>query len=142
MIGRNLLLALSALGVASAQVYGNSKSSSTKKAAAPATTAASSGGAVQTIQVGKSGLTYTPDSITAKVGDQIEFQFDSAGHSVAEGTFGKPCQPDGDSAFWSGFPKPGGNPFTITVNSTDPMWFYCAQVGHCQAGMVGVINPP
>ena len=29
-----------------------------------------------------------------------------------------------------------GKPFTITVNSTDPMWFYCATPSHCQLGMV------
>jgi hypothetical protein len=34
------------------------------------------------------------------------------------------------------------NVFTVMVNSTDPIWFYCGQVGHCQGGMVGVINPP
>lgn len=32
--------------------------------------------------------------------------------------------------------------FLVTVNSTDPIYFYCGQIGHCQAGMVGVINPP
>lgn len=32
--------------------------------------------------------------------------------------------------------------FTLTINDTNPIWLYCAQVGHCQAGMVAVINPP
>lgn len=32
--------------------------------------------------------------------------------------------------------------FTIDVNSTAPIWFYCATGKHCQGGMVGVINPP
>ena len=31
--------------------------------------------------------------------------------------------------------------FTYTVKSTDPQVFYCAQLVHCQMGMVGVINP-
>jgi hypothetical protein len=26
------------------------------------------------------------------------------------------------------------------VNDTTPIWFYCGVPGHCQAGMVGVIN--
>lgn len=30
--------------------------------------------------------------------------------------------------------------FTMTVNSTDPMFMYCAQGKHCQAGMVLTIN--
>jgi uncharacterized cupredoxin-like copper-binding protein len=32
--------------------------------------------------------------------------------------------------------------FTVTVNDTNPIWFYCGVPTHCQAGMVGVINPP
>jgi hypothetical protein len=30
--------------------------------------------------------------------------------------------------------------FTITINSTTPLWFYCAQAQHCQSGMAMVIN--
>lgn len=32
--------------------------------------------------------------------------------------------------------------FIVTVNSTDPIWFYCSLDAHCIAGMVGVVNPP
>jgi hypothetical protein len=31
--------------------------------------------------------------------------------------------------------------FTVTVNGTSPMWFYCSQAKHCQSGMVFAINP-
>jgi len=31
--------------------------------------------------------------------------------------------------------------FTITVENDDPIFIYCSQGGHCQGGMVGVINP-
>jgi plastocyanin len=31
--------------------------------------------------------------------------------------------------------------FVYTVRNTDPQVFYCAQLVHCQMGMVGVINP-
>lgn len=30
--------------------------------------------------------------------------------------------------------------FTITVNDTKPIWYYCGFPNHCQGGMVGVIN--
>ena len=30
----------------------------------------------------------------------------------------------------------------MTVTGTSPIWFYCGQTGHCQQGMVGVINEP
>lgn len=32
--------------------------------------------------------------------------------------------------------------FTIAINDTKPIWFYCSQAKHCQSGMVGVINAP
>jgi hypothetical protein len=33
--------------------------------------------------------------------------------------------------------------FSVTVNDTKPIFFYCSQTvaTHCQAGMVGVVNP-
>lgn len=31
--------------------------------------------------------------------------------------------------------------FTVMINDTKPIWFYCATQKHCQAGMSGVINP-
>jgi hypothetical protein len=31
--------------------------------------------------------------------------------------------------------------FTITVNNTNPAFFYCAQISHCQSGMVFALNP-
>jgi hypothetical protein len=30
--------------------------------------------------------------------------------------------------------------YTITINATTPLWFYCAQAKHCQNGMVMAIN--
>ena len=31
--------------------------------------------------------------------------------------------------------------FTVTVNDTNPAFFYCAQIGHCNLGMVFALNP-
>ena len=31
--------------------------------------------------------------------------------------------------------------FVVTIQNTNPLFFYCAQVGHCMAGMFGVVNP-
>jgi len=49
-------------------------------------------------------------------------------------------------AFFSGF-MPTANAsrssvltYTIRVKDTKPMWYYCSQGKHCQAGMVGAIN--
>ncbi|KAL8744069.1 MAG: hypothetical protein Q9190_003652 [Brigantiaea leucoxantha] len=32
--------------------------------------------------------------------------------------------------------------YTLVINDTKPIWYYCSQGDHCQDGMVGVINPP
>ena len=31
---------------------------------------------------------------------------------------------------------------TLNVTSSAPVWFFCAQQGHCSQGMVGAINAP
>lgn len=117
------------------------------------------------VQVGTNGQrVFTPATIDAKVGDQVQFIFvagvssiiillsciywPSKNHTVTSGggSSSAACQPNG--AFNSGFligtaGKTSGLPtFTMTVKNTQPITFYCAQNqnDHCQAGMVGVIN--
>ncbi|KAH8805326.1 hypothetical protein F5884DRAFT_678114, partial [Xylogone sp. PMI_703] len=93
---------------------------------------------------GASGLTFTPDSVTANVGDVLRFQMFNT-HSVAEGDFSNACQPVASSPFFSGViagGATGNTTFSVIVNSTDPIWYYCTVGKHCPAGMVGVINPP
>lgn len=46
---------------------------------------------VISVDVGKSGLTFSPDTITAEKGDSIEFTFYPQSHTVVESTFDKPC---------------------------------------------------
>jgi plastocyanin len=53
------------------------------------------------VEVGKNGLTYTPDTITAGKGDIIEFYFDGM-HTVVAGDFNKPCTPVTTGGFYSG----------------------------------------
>lgn len=91
-----------------AQDYGGSGSKSSSSAASSASSTSSAAAGVHTVDVGKSGLSFSPNSLTAAVGDQIEFHFDSPTHSVAQGDFSNACQPSSNaSAFWSGFPKDG-----------------------------------
>lgn len=45
------------------------------------------------VDVGKGGLTFTPDSITAAKGDIVEFHFVGGYHDVVKGDFDKPCVP-------------------------------------------------
>jgi len=102
------------------------------------------------VKVGEGGgLTFSPESVTAKQDDIIAFQFISKNHSVTQSSFADPCtrlttptlgidsdyQPVAANATmipqWS---------FTV-VNATAPLWFYCKQGAHCKAGMVFAVNP-
>jgi len=93
-------------------------------------------------------LVFKPDSITAAQGDTVSFHFWPKNHSIAQAAFNSPCAPM-DNGFWSGFVPTSDTQntanwtFTYEVtNASKPIWFYCTQGKHCQAGMVGVINPP
>jgi plastocyanin len=122
-------------------------------AASSGTSTSSAASNTQTIVAGMGGITdlsFTPSSIVAAPGSFVEFQFMALNHSVAASAFASPCSPI-NSSFYAGFnfaTKTGtaSNVFTLAINNTDPVWFYCPQtvagIHHCVAGMVGVINPP
>ncbi|TFK40878.1 Cupredoxin [Crucibulum laeve] len=95
------------------------------------------------------GLTYTPPSVTAKVGDTIAFQFQAGNHTVTQSTFANPCTPMTTPAVGidSGFlPVAAGATqfpewsFTID-NASAPLWFFCNRPPHCSRGMVFALNP-
>ncbi|KFY05024.1 hypothetical protein O988_00318 [Pseudogymnoascus sp. VKM F-3808] len=121
-----------------------------------------------TVAVGAAGLVYTPNTILANVKDVVEFRFYPQNHSVARAEYRHPCIPYeytgvNKVGFWSGFqpvnvilqdvrlPKlmvlvrtNSLQPpqFSIVVNDTEPIFFYCSSPGACaREGMVGVINP-
>ncbi|RDL30787.1 Uncharacterized protein BP5553_10132 [Venustampulla echinocandica] len=132
-----------------AQYGGGSPSSSRTTSTESATTTTSSAHGVQTVTVGKdNALAFSPDSITAAVGSSIEFVFYPPVHSVTQSSFDSPCAPLANgTGFWSGAitttgDKTNTNVFTLTINDTNPIWFYCATPSHCETGMAGVINPP
>ncbi|KAK3389917.1 extracellular serine-rich protein [Podospora didyma] len=99
------------------------------------------------IDVGLTPLTFTPNTTTAKVGDYLEYHFHTATqHSVVAGDFASPCTPAKTGGFYSGFFSTTGtgenpNVFRVLVNTTDPIFFYCSYLRHCENGMVGVVNP-
>ncbi|OCL11319.1 Cupredoxin [Glonium stellatum] len=94
---------------------------------------------------GNNGLSFSPNSTTAAKGDTVVFHFFPGKHSVAQGAFDSPCAPL-SNGFYSGYLDSSSGEsettFVVTVNDTNPIWYYCSQVSHCQNGMVGVINPP
>ncbi|EON96969.1 putative extracellular serine-rich protein [Phaeoacremonium minimum UCRPA7] len=96
-------------------------------------------------------LVFQPDNIKATVGQMVQFQFEAGNHTVTQSAFDSPCQPvslhSNATGFHSGFQPVAASAaegmiptYTIMVNNTTPMWVYCAQGKHCQAGMVMVIN--
>ncbi|OAQ57452.1 extracellular serine-rich protein [Pochonia chlamydosporia 170] len=108
--------------------------------------AVQSSGKTIRIAVGKDGLVFSPNSVTADRGDILEYQFYKQQHSVAMGDFANGCTPAAQGGFFSGVMKtsrdgPKKKVFQVIVNSTEPMAFYCTVGSHCQNGMVGVINP-
>jgi plastocyanin len=114
-------------------------------------TPAALNGVVHEVVVGNNGtLTYDPPFVMAQPRDTISFKFVSKNHTVTQSTFGTPCLPainsDGAPVLTSGFVPVSPNTtdfpsWNITVNTTDPLWFFCEQVGHCGKGMVFAVNP-
>jgi plastocyanin len=133
---------LSALPLTLAQ-YGPPAAATTSSPATSSTSTANPG--VHSVSVGNGALAYSPDTITAAVGDTIEFHFFAPLHSVAQGNFSTPCTPTPNGFFSGDISTSSGenvDVFTVTVNDTNPIWFYCVIPTHCQLGMSGVINPP
>lgn len=55
-----------------------------------------------TVAVGQNGLTFTPDTVHAKVGEDVVFQFFPKNHSVVQADFNDPCNPS-EGGIFSGF---------------------------------------
>ncbi|KAF7515347.1 hypothetical protein G7054_g14622 [Neopestalotiopsis clavispora] len=122
-------------------------------AAAEATSTDSSSSRSPTTTTVSVGLNhdFNPDSITAEVGDVIKFIFYPTNHSVVRAAYENPCIPfnyvnPGGDTFFSG-PKESETGdeqpiWLLTVNNTDPTFFYCSAPGSCiNSHMVGAINP-
>jgi len=102
------------------------------------------------VMVAQNGtLTFTPSSVTANEGDVIAFQFLAGNHTVTQSTFTDPCtmlttpSPGIDSGFQPVSADATMVPqysFSVT-NASSPLWFYCRQGRHCEAGMVFAVNP-
>lgn len=103
------------------------------------------------VEVGKDGLTYSPPFITADPGDEVQFNFFAKNHTVVQSSFQDPCTPL-ENGIFAGF-QPSNitkdttglatfKTVTFQVDTTNPLWFYCAQANHCQSGMTFAINPP
>ncbi|KAI1460914.1 hypothetical protein F4805DRAFT_349809 [Annulohypoxylon moriforme] len=108
---------------------------------------------VWVISVGSTNgtLAFSPDNVKADVGDMLQFQFRGGNHSVAQSNFDNPCSPISDhtnmTGIFSGYQPVAASQamgmiptYTVMVSAKTPLWFYCSQAKHCQAGMVMVVN--
>ncbi|KAF4119423.1 hypothetical protein GMORB2_4765 [Geosmithia morbida] len=103
--------------------------------------------ATHTVIVGGDDLVYIPDQLNdVPVGDMVIFQFMQQNHTVTQSSFATPCDPL-DGGLDTGFQPNADNAVSpppqvaMQVTTTEPLWFYCKQMGHCGKGMVFSINP-
>ena len=54
------------------------------------------------VAVGQNGLTFTPDTVHAKVGEDVVFEFFPKNHTVVQASFDNPCNPL-EGGIFSGF---------------------------------------
>jgi plastocyanin len=92
------------------------------------------------VKVGSGGNVYEPSTITAQMGDTVEFHFTGSRHDVIQSSFESPCSPS-SGGFFVPIQSSSTKVFTVNVTSTDPLYFYCSVASHCPGGMVGIINP-
>ncbi|MCJ1473391.1 Muc22p [Lambiella insularis] len=97
------------------------------------------------VTVGNDGkLLYDPTTVFANVGEQVQFEFYPQNHTVTQSGPTTPCVPLA-GGFFSGFiyeaneTTTAATTFVLTINSTQPLYFYSSQGNECQVGMVGVI---
>lgn len=114
---------------------------------ATTTPAASTTGAAATYTVlANTAPVFTPNTLDAKIGDTILFQFMSGNHSATQSTFEAPCDPlanGADSGYMSNVNNSINPPpaFAFRISSTSPSWFYSKQAGECGSGMTFALNP-
>ncbi|ATY65710.1 extracellular serine-rich [Cordyceps militaris] len=113
---------------------------------------------VQVVSVGRNpvnnvtGLKFWPEKIKAEPGSMVQFQFLAGNHTLTQSDFDHPCKPIKEvnpsalgifSAYMpvaASAAKKEIPVFTVMVNDTKPMWFFCSQGPHCEKGMAMVIN--
>ncbi|KAF3084529.1 hypothetical protein TWF706_000748 [Orbilia oligospora] len=96
-----------------------------------------------TVYLNHTRNTFKPIHKNATLGDVIRFVFLSPNHSVVETSFEYPCTPK-EGGFASGsninLNQRFNNSVSFTVDSLDPRYFACGQLGHCQTQEIFAIN--
>ena len=93
-----------------------------------------------TVLVGSEGLSFSPPSLTIKIGDTVQWSWSSGGHTV---TSGSQCSADGqfcspsDSNCANALPSNVGATYSHTFSTAGTFPYFC--IPHCSLGMVGTI---
>lgn len=97
------------------------------------------------VVVGGPQVTFNPNSVTAAVGDIVQFQFSNGNHTATQSSLEAPCTPLGGGINSGHIPFAAGQTdvgtFSMVVSNTDPIFMFCSTGPHCQLGQVMIINP-
>jgi len=97
-------------------------------------------GADQAVSIGLNGAnTFSPNQLTANVGETIHFSILSGKHDVQQGSLSSPCTPD-PAPYNGSSVLPAGGWFSLWVGFTSPA-ILLFSTSACADGMVMVINP-
>lgn len=77
-------------------------------------------GATHRIDVGMNGFTFTPETVTAAKGDELEFHYHPLNHSVVMGDFSNACAPAPSGGFFSGFMPTSSGENVCYISSDGP----------------------
>lgn len=108
---------------------------SIRSAFVAASFAARATAATTKINVGQSGLSFSPNSVTASMGDTLEFHFFPQNHSVVMGDFNNACQPASSGGFYSGF-MPTSSGEAVRSLPLGPYLFSVTSSRHCPISTV------
>ena len=107
----------------------------------PTTTTMPAAPQTHTVMVGQDGLTFTPASLTIRVGDTVHWVWATAGHSVVSGTDGTTdnqfCSPDNTRCDNPPLSSAGAT-YDRTFGMRGAFPYYCSV--HFALGMTGTIR--
>ena len=86
-----------------------------------------------TVTVGDGGFLFSPDSLTIRPGDTVQWTWSASGHSSTSGSPGAP------SGFWDSGVLNQGATFSHTFNAAGSFPYYCTPHGAC-CGMIGTVT--
>jgi len=104
------------------------------------------GATIEVVVGGPGVLKFNPQFVNAKVGDVVRFIMQQKNHTVTQSSLNSPCSliPGGFDTGFVPVPDSQKTDYPVAelpVDTASPIWAYCRQGAHCQAGMVFAVNP-